>query len=101
MEQQTVLESLIVEAVLGTTMDPEQAIRMNDYDGRGMFNPVTGTHDKCFGVVGSAAQLADFFVELTRQDPEAAKELVSDAAYDDMGLDLIVYFPRYQLELDC
>lgn len=68
------------------------------YSGRAMYG------DTCFGVVGSRAEcfvflagLANAFV-MNEGDPEAAIELAEVAQMDNMGLDLIMYFPGWTIE---
>jgi hypothetical protein len=77
----------------------------NDYSGRGMYG------DSCFGITfedGLRAALV-FFASLGYYvgeqqhlpspdfEDDFADKLASAARYDQMGLSIIVYFPRYTL----
>jgi hypothetical protein len=77
----------------------------NDYSGRGMYG------DSCFGITFEDGLRAAFvfFAELgysvgeqqTYDEPDIeadfADKLASAARYDQMGLSVILYFPRYTL----
>jgi len=65
----------------------------DDYSGRNMYGK------ECPGVeAGSEAEIFTMFVELAENDPVMAKELAKSAKTDNMGLGLIVYWPRFTYE---
>jgi hypothetical protein len=76
-----------------------------DYSGRGMYG------DRCFGITCGGPEMALVGLAVlaalnlddtpdrdgTREQIEGAVEIVRAARTDNMGRDMIVYFPGYQL----
>ena len=90
-DELSILRSVVLDALELAGLD-EDALR-EDYSGRGMYG------HECFGVVvkniPEIARFAAALGSLTECD-----DLMEDAASDEMGLGLILYFPRYTLSDD-
>lgn len=90
--------ALVAEALDNAGLD-EDAIRTG-YSGRGMYG------EMCFGVVVPGFnQAARFLVELAtlmvdHDEPGTAGELADAMRSDNMGMDMIFYFPGWELTYD-
>jgi len=61
----------------------------DDYSGRGMFG------ECCPAVEGSFNDFMQVMVALTEEFPESASTIASAANFDSMGLDMVMYWPRF------
>lgn len=59
------------------------------YSGRAMYG------EECFGIVGSMGEIMSFQAELPRS---LARQLARAFRTDDMGLDVIGYFPGFTID---
>lgn len=80
------LKSEVVEEILDYKFDHEIGVRP-DYSGRAMYG---GT---CFAIVGSDQDLLEFMVFLAQEDAEAAETLARSVRRDNMGMDMVFYWP--------
>ena len=83
----------VEEAIRNYVDENEQYELYEGYSGRGMFGR------KCLGVVvKQGCSFMDFIINLTRymddNDVEDADFKLEGAAYDNLGLDTVVYFPN-------
>ena len=65
------------------------------YSGRGMFGR------RCFGLVGSIEEIHAALIGFVADNPQTAdivRELVRGQKRDNMGMDMIVYFPGVDIE---
>lgn len=69
---------------------------MTDYSGRAMYG------DTCIGIIGAARDLILFVVRVStwfeEDDTELVEELADNVRSDNMGTDMIFYFPGIKLE---
>lgn len=79
-----------IESVLwDADIDEESLYR--EYSGRYMY----GSH--CFGIVGDAGDYGRFIAHLTKRNEDLALDLALNVTTDNMGRDMIYYFPGFQL----
>jgi len=60
-----------------------------DYSGRGMFG------DVCPAVEGSFNDFLQVIVRIAEEFPEDVETIASAANFDSMGLDMVMYWPRF------
>lgn len=63
----------------------------DDYSGRFMYG------EKCIAVIGKQNAFARFMMLVAQRDGELAGKLADSVRVDDMGLDLVYYFPGLQV----
>ena len=66
-----------------------------DYSGRAMFGA------QCFGIAGDLAEIQAALLDFALSNPEmgeAVREAVKGQRFDNMGLDMIMYFPGVKID---
>jgi NADH/NAD ratio-sensing transcriptional regulator Rex len=90
----------VVNAAISAGIDVDEGGLRRDYSGRFMFG------QRCFGIVGSDSQWAEFVIALKEDEAQGlaskglAKKLADYLDTDSMGLSTIYYFPGFLLDGD-
>lgn len=84
-----IVEDALYDAGLTEQLDDGECLREH-YSGRNMYG------ENCFGVVvDHIGQAMAFVAALNDYENGGALQLAKDARHDDMGLQMIVYFPGH------
>lgn len=94
----TINRKALEEACFDADVDYEETVR-EDYSGRGMYGAT------CFGLVtpsqADAFKILWYYNAPDERDFSKVPELLDDMRTDNMGYDVIVYFPGWTLTEAC